>query len=300
MLIIWYGSALFLGFAGLTLGAMWLWWWSRQWRGIRRPVREKMLRPPGNSLREQLEKLDEDFMGPFLFAVVLPAIIPIFIAARPVLLRPIGAREAWLGLILGLAAWLPSCYGLLRVLRKRSDHFLGYQGEVAVAESLQELARLGCYVFHDLQPDKLQRDKRWNIDHLVVAPDSVLVVETKTRRKRSRTDDRAAHEVIFDGRVLHFPGWSDTHGLEQAERNAGWVRDYLSKALAEPVKVEPVLALPGWWVRRKGRGQVYVVNPKEVRALVRGRGGQMISPEKAKRMRQIAHALEQKCRDVEF
>lgn len=295
MFTIWYGMGLLLVFVGMTVGAVSLWRWSREWRGIRRPVREKMLRPPGNSLREQLEKLDDDFIGPFLFAVVLPPLIATLIAAKTVLFRPISAPEAWLGLIIGIIFWLPSCYWLSRVIRKRGDYFLGYQGEVAVAESLQELARKGCYLFHDLQPEKT-----WNIDHIVVAPDSVLVVETKTRRKRSRRDDRSAHEVVFDGRLLHFPGWSDTHGLEQAERNAGWVRDYLSKALAEPVMVEAVLALPGWWVRRKGRGKVYVVNPKEVRALVRGRGGQSISPEKAKRMQQIAHALEQKCRDVEF
>jgi hypothetical protein len=295
MLTIWYGLALFGVFLGITVGAVKLWGWSRDLRGIRRPVREKMLRPPGNSLREQLEKLDEDMALPFLFAVVLPPATAIAIAVKPVLFQPISTTQAWVGLVVGLTYWLPSCYWLIRAVRRRSDHFLGYQGEVLVAESLHELARKGCYVFHDLQPDK-----SWNVDHIVVAPDSVLVVETKTRRKRSRNDDRAAHEVVFDGRVLHFPGWSDTHGLEQAERNASWVRDYLSSALAEPVKVEPVLALPGWWVRRKGRGNVYVVNPKEMRALVRERGGQMISPEKARRMQQIAHALEQKCRDVEF
>ncbi len=295
MQTIWYGLGLLVVFAGITVGAVTLWRWSRDWRGIRRPVREKMLRPPGNSLREQLEKLDEDFVEPFLFAVVLPPAVGVIVALKTALYQPIPTSQAWVGLILGFIAWVPGCYWLSRVARKRGDHFLGYQGEVLVAENLQELARQGCYLFHDLQPEK-----SWNIDHIVVAPDAVLVVETKTRRKRSRSDDRAAHEVIFDGRVLHFPGWSDTHGLEQAERNAGWVRDYLSKALAEPVKVEPVLALPGWWVRRKGRGKVYVVNPKEVRALVRGRGGQMISPEKAKRMQQIAHALDQKCRDVEF
>lgn len=295
MQTIWYGSGLFIVFAGMTVGAMALWRWSRDLRGIRRPVREKMLRPPGNSLREQLEKLDDDFVGPFLFAVILPPTVGVLIGLKTALYRPLPASDAVAGLILGLLFWVPSCWWLSRVIRKRGDHFLGYQGEVLVAENLQELARQGCYIFHDLQPEK-----SWNIDHIVVAPDSVLVVETKTRRKRSQSDDRAAHEVTFDGRVLHFPGWSDTHGLEQAERNAAWVRDYLSKALAEPVKVEPVLALPGWWVRRKGRGKVYVVNPKEVRALVRGRGGQMISPEKAKRMQQIAYALEQKCRDVEF
>jgi len=128
----------------------------------------------------------------------------------------------------------------------------------------------------------------------------VLVVETKTRRMRKRRNDPAAHEVVFDGLQLHFPQWSDTYGLQQAERNADWVRDFLGKALSEPVKVEPVLALPGWMVRRKGRGPVCVVNPKEVRALVRTRGSQTISPEQTKRMRQIAFALEQKCRDVEF
>jgi hypothetical protein len=106
--------------------------------------------------------------------------------------------------------------------------------------------------------------------------------------------------VTFDGKQLNFPeGW-DRDGLDQAERNAKWVREYLAKAMSEPVKVEPVLTLPGWWIDRKGCGAVHVVNPKQIRQLVSERGGRQITGEEEKRMKQIAHALSEKCRDVEF
>ena len=205
------------------------------------------------------------------------------------------SSKAWTAVLFGFVAFVPFGWRFLVIGKRYINHQLGLSGERAVAEQLQELVRRGCHVFHDLQPDKT-----WNIDHIIVAPECVLVVETKTRRMRENGNGTAAHEVIFDGQQLHFPHWSDTHSLKQAERNAGWMRNFLGKALSEPVKVEAVLALPGWMVRRKGRGNVYVVNPKEVRALVRARGSHAISDTQKKRMNQIVFALEQKCRDVEF
>ncbi len=295
MSIQWYAILILTVFGAGTVGIFSAWNAIRRWRGLRLPVKEKMLRPPGNSLRAQLDEREEALVSYLMFAVVAPTLVAAMIALGGVLRQPIPMDKAIGGAVCGLVAWLPACYLLSRTVRKRRDYYLGYRGELVVAEHLQELARMGCHVFHDLQPDQT-----WNIDHIVVAPDSVLVIETKTRRKREIANGKNAHEVIFDGRQLHFPQWTDTYGLAQAERNAGWVRDYLAKALAEPVKVEAVLALPGWMVRRQGRGKVCVLNPKEVRALVRVRGGPAISPEKDKRMRQIAHALEQRCRDVEF
>jgi hypothetical protein len=254
-----------------------------------------MLRTAGTSLHEKITALDESIGFGLLLAVLLPMVISFILVTDLTWSKIIPLPQAWTVLTLSAVPSLGVSLWLLYKVRQRGDYGLGYSGELAVAEHLQELARGGCYVFHDLQPEKT-----WNIDHIVVAPDSVLVIETKARRMQGNRKSEPAHEVTFDGRRLHFPNWTDVHGLAQAERNASWVRDYLSKALSEPVVTEPVLALPGWMVHRKGRGKVHVVNPKEVRALVRARGAQAISPEKAKRMKQIAFALEQKCRDVEF
>lgn len=286
---------LYLGTIGLLAAAVFSLLWTRRARGFRRPVKERMLRPAGNSLAEKVSELGENALMWCLMAVLLPVVVATILVLGVEWTTRIPSAKALGAALIAIALFVPLAWRFIVIGKRYVNHQLGLSGERAVAEQLQELVRMGCYIFHDLQPAKT-----WNIDHIVVTPESVLVVETKTRRMRKRGNDTAAHEVVFDGRQLHFPQWSDTHGLQQAERNAGWVRVFLGKALGEPVKVEPVLALPGWMVRRKGRGPVYVVNPKEVRALVRARGSQTISPTQTKRMSQIAFALDQKCRDVEF
>ena len=57
-----------------------------------------------------------------------------------------------------------------------------------------------------------------------------------------------------------------------------------------------MLALPGWFVERKGRGEVIVVSGKKAgKTLAEGRP---VLDEAA--MARIAYQLDQRCRDVEF
>lgn len=81
----------------------------------------------------------------------------------------------------------------------------------------------------------------------------------------------------------------------QAERQAAWLSKWLSSAVGSPVPVIPVLALPGWFVRRTGSGGVRVYSGKELLGLLSCRGGLRIS---SKDVQQIAHQIEQRCRTV--
>lgn len=58
----------------------------------------------------------------------------------------------------------------------------------------------------------------------------------------------------------------------------------------------PVLALPGWFVGRKGRGDVHVFSGKELRKHLLGL--QQSQPVGAEQMQRVAHQLEQRCRTV--
>lgn len=229
---------IYFGTAGILIGALWSFVGYRGFRNVRRPVKEKMLRPPGWSVQERMDALGEKLFVVLLVAVLLP-ILTAAVSAGGGFGTVVPSAKVKLALIGSAIIVLPLAASCVPLMRRYGNYRLGFKGEQLVAEQLQELVRLGCYVYHDIQPDKT-----WNVDHIVVAPESVLVIETKTRRKRDGGESNAAHEVIFDGKVIHFPTFSDTHGLKQAERNANWVRDYLSKALHEPVTVEPVLVLP--------------------------------------------------------
>lgn len=79
---------------------------------------------------------------------------------------------------------------LPRIMQAARQYRLGAEGEQSVAEALDWLRPDGYQVLHDVVEDG------YNIDHLLIGPSGVYVVETKTRCKRpSRRDVR----VTFDG-----------------------------------------------------------------------------------------------------
>lgn len=56
-----------------------------------------------------------------------------------------------------------------------------------------------------------------------------------------------------------------------------------------------IVALPGWYVNRKGRGAVRVFSGKELPALLKAGTANALS---AERMQQVVHQVEQRCRTV--
>jgi hypothetical protein len=85
--------------------------------------------------------------------------------------------------------------------------------------------------------------------------------------------------------------------LDQAKRNAKWLGDWLSKATGEPVTAQAIVVLPGWLVDRTVRdSSVSVLSGKEMVKFI-AEGTPRLSE---KLIRQVAHQLDQKCRDVEF
>lgn len=53
--------------------------------------------------------------------------------------------------------------------------------------------------------------------------------------------------------------------------------------------------MPGWYVERKGRGDVWVFSGKELPTLLARPGLQPLSDQDVQR---VAHQIEQRCRDV--
>ena len=114
-------------------------------------------------------------------------------------------------------------------------------------------------LYHDVPFDG------YNVDHVLVGPQGVFSVETKTYRKPIRDKTGALYTVDFDGRHLHWPWGRRTGEVSQAARSAKSLSDWLGKAVGEPVAVQAILTIPGWWVERKGWSDaVWVLNPKEI------------------------------------
>jgi hypothetical protein len=265
-----------------------LWRYREQRSGRRSPLARNLLRSPGESLRARIEDAQWDIAS-FLAAgmLPLPTVLGLYFA---IWVGGAGAPSAttavWLALsALAAQSWLGwklwTTLGLLRRLR------LGHEAQLAVGQELAELGRAGLRIFHDFPA----QDGRFNIDHVLVGPSGVFLVETK-----GRTGTDTPWEVHYNGKVLQFPGWVETEPLLQAQRNADWLQKWLSSAVGEAIRVEPVVALPGWFVRRADGEGIPVLAAGQVQGYFASRPRlPLMSPELIQR---IVHQLDQKCRDV--
>jgi hypothetical protein len=192
-------------------------------------------------------------------------------------------------IIIGIGFIAYYLFKLIKLMNLRQSYRLGYEGEIAVGQELNQLMRDGYYVYHDFPADK------FNIDHIIVGASGIFAVETKARSKPTSKDRKADAKVKYDGKFLRFPNGTDIESLEQARRQAEWLSKWLQSAVGEPVRVRPVVALPGWFVERVASGGIRVINPKNFRSIAKPKDGNILSE---KMISRVVHQLEQKCRDV--
>lgn len=261
------------------------------WRFYRRGQREKSeveapfdelrRRPAGESVRLKIESLSEE-IDPWLMTLMFaPVVCAIVLALQP------------LGWVVGIFFFLLCAIfsalverKLTPLVKQRAAYRLGFQGERFVAEELNQLMADGFRVFHDVPFDT------YNIDHVIVGKSGVFAIETKAKRKKVK-HGAERHRVVFDGVRLEFPAGWNTSWLEQVRLNATTLSKWLRSASGEPVRAEPILTVPGWWIEPKGKGDVHVLNPKQIRGLVRSMPQNALNEPQIQR---IAHQLEEKCK----
>jgi hypothetical protein len=247
------------------------------------PFTELQRRPPGEALRLKLAELDDDAFMDLSGMIYLP----ITMVAVLFFLHP---TDPFSPLLLPAASLGSSIYfgrRLAKFRQERANYQLGFDGERFVGEELSQLIALQYQVYHDLPFEG------FNIDHVLVGPGGVFVVETKARRKLMNGGGKKEFRVTFDGQMLHWPGRSDSHGIDQAKNNAKTLSNWLSLAVGQNIWVTPILTLPGWMVERTVPANgIYVVNPKEIKKVCAAFPATLTEP----KIKQICHQLDQKCR----
>jgi hypothetical protein len=247
------------------------------------PFKELRRRPAGETLRIKLAELDDqglaDFAGMVFFPLILVAELPFLHPTDPITT-----------IILFVASVGSSIFFGRRLTRRRklrSDYQLGFDGERFVGEELSRLIALKYEIYHDVPFDG------FNIDHVLVGPGGVFIVETKARRKPVNEDGKEEYRVTFDGKLLHWPWGSDRFGIDQAKDNARTLSTWLSSAVGEGVWVTPILAFPGWMVERTVlSNDIHVLNPKQIK----NTWASLPQILTASKIIQICHQLNQKCR----
>lgn len=284
----------FVGTLMLAIGPMTLAYWllTRRKRLVRSarhsPLGEELLRSPGHSLREQIEDLQ---LG-LLSDVATLIFVPLMPVAFLYLLARMESRFAplWVEAILfvGVATFVvKQVRSMLEKGRKLDRLRLGLDAELAVAEELNQLMRHGAVVFHDIEAE------RFNIDHVVVAPQGVFAIESKGYSKETAVKGQEKARISFDGKQLATSSWRSSAAIDQARRQTDWLSQWLSNATGDQIAATSVLALPGWYVERQGRGSVHVLSGKELRGLLKIRSAQPLS---AAEMQRAVHQIEQRCR----
>lgn len=222
----------------------------------RSPLRQKPLRVPGEGLDHELDLLRNEKATEAVLAAAFPTFLAFYewvgyLAHLP--RRPI---------VLSLLAGVCIAYALRRILRIRTQIRrvrLGRDGERVVGQKLEALRAAGAQVFHDVPGDD------FNLDHVVVSPRGIYVIETKTVTKPSPNA-----RITVEGAVLRIDGRIPSRDpIVQASSEAAWLQRLIESSTGKRFPVRGVAVYPGWFVeQRTPRESVWVLEPKALPAFI--------------------------------
>lgn len=255
------------------------------------PLTRDMLRPPGHSLRVMLsDTYTEIIPNLILLMGFSPLVVFVLLARLYVSRTEVSTFDISLGLFLIVVGFVVLYRRIERNARDLLKYSLGLDGEMAVAEELNQLMLVGYRVFHDFPFDY------GNIDHVVVGVSGVYAVETKMRGKPKKGAEDSSKLVVHgDSNELEFPDGRFPIPLAQLKTQSDWLSKYLTSATGFEVEVQSLLTFPGWFIERHGGGMSFsVFSPRNPTQYFSSRD-RKLSPSEVQR---IAHQLEQRCRDV--
>ena len=221
------------------------------------PLKEPLLRLPGQSIDEEMHRLFNDKLVTHLaFALVF------FLLALLSWIQALGQSplNPWLMSITAAPIIVCCVFRVWQAFKETQRLRLGREGERAVAEQLDVLKGQGAIVFHDLIGDG------FNLDHVILSSHGVFVVETKTRTKPIK----GSPSVTFDGKTLLVNGFEpERNPVNQAQANARWLGEMLRTSTGKEFPVMPVVLFPGWFVEPFPKGSsVWVLNPKALPSFI--------------------------------
>jgi hypothetical protein len=225
----------------------------------RSPLKSKPLRLPGQSVQEALDDEVWDRFFPYLLAALF------FSWAAAVEWLAVWRhfpRQPWLYTSLAALAIVACGWQFRRMRRRTAALKLGRDGERAVGQFLERLREQGAHVFHDIPAEN------FNLDHVVLSPRGVFVIETKTRSKPVGRDAR----VTLTQDSLRIGGFApDRDPVRQVEAGARWLAELLEESTGKRFAVRGVVL----FTRLAGRADD---GGLEVRQVAMGVGAEGVAP----------------------
>jgi len=218
------------------------------------PITDNPLRNPGQSLDALLRNTLDEQVLPLLLAITMCFF---------------GAFCDWYRWFLKIpnhrpdlenvfyAALTSYCiFRIYTICRKTKNIKLARDGEKAVGQYLETLRAKGYCVFHDIIGNN------FNIDHVIVGPQGIFTIETKTYSKPAQ----GKADIYFDGTSISANGYKpDRNPIVQALAQSRWLSEQIQSSAGRTHSVKPVVVFPGWFVTSKAEARssnVWVLNPK--------------------------------------
>ena len=217
------------------------------------PLKEKPLHNPGESIQAEMERLFEEVIMPRIFFAGFVIILALYDWIR--YYSKANIHPSFLSIIaIGILIYV--------IFRTKNDIFYyrclkkGLDGEKFVGQYLEDLRSQDCRVFHDITCGN------FNIDHVIVAPQGVFVIETKTFSKPMR----GSPVVEFDGKEVMVDKMKPyRNSVEQVIALKDWLHDFLVETTGNKYPVRGIVIFPGWYVVKTGndnKGDIKVMNHK--------------------------------------
>ena len=226
------------------------------------PLTTDLLRSPGFSLQQEIGNMHWDLMEYLLMIPVLTAIVPmLFFIQAKILDQPLTAISWVPVIILIILCVAYYAHKILKQTKRLSHLYLGYACEMAVGQELEQVVRptdRPYRVFHDIPFEG------FNIDHLIVTPKGVFVIETKGRSKPLHNGIKQ-FKVRVESDALHFPRHVEREPILQTQRNVKTAQKWLSDATGFNVPVGGILVISGWYIELKQKMVLpYVMNSSQL------------------------------------
>jgi hypothetical protein len=237
----------------------------------RSPLKDKPLRNPGQSVREQrVDIVFDKLMAPMFVAIMLAVLagmdlLRYFFPSKP---------NPWVSVICALLALVFMVWQFRQYWPKIRMLKLAEDGEKAVGQLLENLRSGGYAVFHDLVGTD------FNVDHVLIGPAGIFTIETKTWNKPGK----GSPTITFDGTELLAAGYEpDRNPVIQAKAQASWLQRLLAESTGKTLPVRPVVLFPGWFIEdsRSSRKDLWVLEPKALSGFL-AKEPSVVAPEDVK------------------
>lgn len=231
----------------------------------RSPLKAPPLRYAGQSLDGEIQRVLNDDVLAYVAMAILAIVLAIHEWSRWYTNSP---PQPVLFTLIAISAVAYTARKIVLARRKIKMLRLGRDGERIVGQFLDGLRESGYRVLHDIVGDD------FNIDHLLIGPNGVFTVETKTVSKPAR----GKTEIDYDGAEILVNGFRpDRDPIVQAKAQANWVKELVKELTGKTISVRPTVVYPGWYVNQKmpkgSRPEVWVLNPKALATFIENSDG---------------------------